>query len=88
MAGFRFGPALPNPAQFGTDCLPESPLATLCTRLVTPGSSDRTVYLGLCSTYHDPALALADANGQVLFAEATERYLQTKRALNCDPDHP
>ncbi len=55
---------------------------------MTPVSTDRTVYLGLCSTYHDPALALVDSNGRVLFAEATERYLQTKRALNCDPDHP
>ena len=46
------------------------------------------VYLGLCSTYHDPALALVDAGGTVLFAEATERSLQYKRALNCEPDNP
>ncbi len=46
------------------------------------------VYLGLCSTYHDPALALIDEQGQILFAEATERYLQYKRALNCEPDNP
>ena len=46
------------------------------------------VYLGLCSTYHDPALALVDAQGKVLFAEATERFLQYKRALNCEPDNP
>jgi carbamoyltransferase len=57
-------------------------------RIVTTESSARTVYLGLCSTYHDPALALVDANGHVLFAEAAERHLQSKRALNCDPDHP
>jgi carbamoyltransferase len=47
-----------------------------------------TVYLGLCSTYHDPALALINEQGQVLFAEATERTLQYKRALNCEPDNP
>ena len=46
------------------------------------------VYLGLCSTYHDPALALVDAQGDVLYAEATERFLQYKRALNCEPDNP
>ncbi len=39
-------------------------------------------YIGLSVTYHDPALAIIDAQGQVLFAEATERYLQNKRALN------
>ena len=39
-------------------------------------------YIGLCVTYHDPALAIVDDKGQVLFAEATERYLQNKRALN------
>ncbi len=44
--------------------------------------------MGLCSTYHDPALALVDDLGQVRFAEATERPLQYKRALNCEPDNP
>ncbi|MFN5745705.1 MAG: carbamoyltransferase [Methylococcaceae bacterium] len=47
-----------------------------------------TYYIGLCTTYHDPALAVVDAHGHVLFAEATERYLQYKRALNCEPDNP
>ncbi|SMF94933.1 carbamoyltransferase [Methylomagnum ishizawai] len=45
-----------------------------------------TYYLGLCNTYHDPALAIVDAEGNVLYAEATERYLQYKRALNHAPD--
>lgn len=53
-----------------------------------PTRPPRTVYLGLCSTYHDPALALVDAAGQVLFAEATERFLQYKRAINSEPDNP
>ncbi|MGR9072736.1 MAG: carbamoyltransferase family protein [Gammaproteobacteria bacterium] len=43
-------------------------------------------YIGLSATYHDPALAIVDDNGDVLFAEATERFLQDKRALNCPPD--
>ena len=43
-------------------------------------------YIGLSITYHDPALAIIDDQGNVLFAEATERYLQNKRALNCEAD--
>jgi carbamoyltransferase len=43
-------------------------------------------YLGLSVTYHDSALAIVSAAGDVLFAEATERFLQNKRALNCEPD--
>jgi carbamoyltransferase len=43
-------------------------------------------YIGLSVTYHDPALAIVDGQGNVLFAEATERYMQNKRALNCEAD--
>ncbi|WP_018261716.1 carbamoyltransferase family protein [Methylobacterium sp. WSM2598] len=43
-------------------------------------------YLGLATTFHDPALALVGPDGRILFAEATERYLQYKRAPNCEPD--
>lgn len=43
-------------------------------------------YIGLSVTYHDPALAIVDEQGEVLFAEATERYMQNKRALNCAAD--
>ena len=43
-------------------------------------------YIGLSITYHDPALAIVNEQGEVLFAEATERYLQNKRALNCPAD--
>ncbi|MEW6039392.1 MAG: carbamoyltransferase C-terminal domain-containing protein [Pseudomonadota bacterium] len=46
----------------------------------------RTYYLGLCLTYHDPALAIVGPDGGVLFAEAAERRLQSKRALNAPPD--
>ncbi|MGR9085738.1 MAG: carbamoyltransferase family protein [Gammaproteobacteria bacterium] len=46
----------------------------------------RKYYIGLSVTYHDSALAIIDDQGEVLFAEGTERYLQNKRALNCEPD--
>ena len=45
-----------------------------------------TYYLGLSVTYHDSALAIVNEDGDILFAEATERFLQNKRALNCEPD--
>jgi carbamoyltransferase len=45
-----------------------------------------TYYIGLSVTYHDSALAIVSDEGEVLFAEATERFLQNKRALNCEPD--
>ncbi|MGH2353692.1 MAG: carbamoyltransferase family protein [Chloroflexota bacterium] len=44
-------------------------------------------YIGLAASFHDPALAIVDAEGNVLFAEATERYVQDKRGFNCPPDH-
>jgi carbamoyltransferase len=50
------------------------------------GSKLNKFYIGLSITYHDPALAIVDAQGQVLFAEATERYMQNKRAMNCAAD--
>ncbi len=45
-------------------------------------------YLGLATTFHDPALALVGPDGTLLFAEAAERDLQYKRAPNCEPDAP
>jgi len=45
-----------------------------------------TYYIGLSVTYHDPALAIVDERGEPLFAEAAERYLQSKRAINAVPD--
>jgi len=44
-------------------------------------------YIGLGTTFHDSALAIIGPDGEVLFAEATERYLQYKRALNCEADN-
>ena len=45
-------------------------------------------YLGLATTFHDPALAIVAPDGDVLFAEAAERPLGLKRAPNCEPDPP
>lgn len=46
-----------------------------------------TYYIGLATTFHDPALAIVGPDGEVLHAEAAERFLQNKRAFNCEPDH-
>ncbi|WP_332691372.1 carbamoyltransferase N-terminal domain-containing protein, partial [Bosea sp. (in: a-proteobacteria)] len=45
-----------------------------------------TYTIGLATTFHDPAIAIVGPGGEVLFAEAAERYLQYKRAPNCEPD--
>lgn len=45
-----------------------------------------TYTIGLATTFHDPALAIIGPDGEVVFAEATERYLQYKRAPNSEPD--
>jgi len=47
-----------------------------------------TNYVGLACTFHDPAMAVVNSSGQIVFAEATERHLQSKRAQNCPPDNP
>lgn len=43
-------------------------------------------YIGLSISAHDPALAIVDSRGEVVFAEAAERYLQNKRAWKSVPD--
>ena len=43
-------------------------------------------YVGIACTMHDPALAIVNAQGEVVFAEAAEGSLQTKRALGHPPD--
>jgi len=45
-----------------------------------------TFYVGLATTFHDPALAVVDSRGEIVFAEASERYLQDKRAICCAAD--
>lgn len=44
-------------------------------------------HLGLSTSGHDPALALVDEMGRVVFAESTERFVQDKRAWGIAPDH-
>ena len=43
-------------------------------------------YIGLSTTIHDPAIAIINSEGNIVFAEAAERYLQNKRGWNCIPD--
>jgi carbamoyltransferase len=43
-------------------------------------------YIGLATSFHDPAIAIVNGEGSVLFAEATERYLQNKRAYGLAAD--
>jgi carbamoyltransferase len=44
-------------------------------------------YIGLSSTFHDPAISIVNSSGDVVFAEDLERYLQNKRALQCVSDN-
>lgn len=43
-------------------------------------------YIGLATTPHDPAIAIVNSSGRLVFAEAAERYLQNKRAWCSPPD--
>ena len=45
-------------------------------------------YVGLACTVHDPAVAIVDSSGDVVFAEGTERRSQNKRAHQRPPDDP
>lgn len=44
-------------------------------------------FIGLSTSGHDPAFAIANENGQIIFAEASERFLQVKRAWGVEPDY-
>jgi carbamoyltransferase len=44
-------------------------------------------YIGLSSTFHDPAISIVNSKGEVVFAEDLERYLQYKRAQQCVADN-
>ncbi|WP_394201660.1 carbamoyltransferase [Shewanella waksmanii] len=44
-------------------------------------------FIGLSTSGHDPAFSIADSNGRIIFAEASERFLQVKRAWGSAPDH-
>lgn len=43
-------------------------------------------YIGLGNTFHDSAIAILNAEGDVLFAEGTERRMQSKRAMHSIAD--
>lgn len=43
-------------------------------------------YVGLANSFHDSAIAIVDDRGEVVFAEATERYLQHKRTIGIPSD--
>ena len=43
-------------------------------------------YIGMANSFHDSAIAIVNSEGKVVFAEATERYLQNKRAINIAAD--
>ena len=43
-------------------------------------------YIGLATSLHDPSIAIVNSKGEVVFAEATERYVQNKRAPLISPD--
>jgi hypothetical protein len=43
-------------------------------------------HIGLACTFHDPALAIVDEEGRLLFVEATERHTQCKHSLNIPAD--
>lgn len=49
-------------------------------------STSNRSYIGIANSFHDSAIAVVDAAGEVRFAEATERGLQNKRAINNSPD--
>ena len=44
-------------------------------------------YIGLGTSPHDPSLAIINKNGELVYAEASERPLQSKRAWGSVPDH-
>lgn len=45
-------------------------------------------FIGLSTSGHDPAFSVVNEKGNVIFAEATERFVQQKRAWGIDADHP
>lgn len=44
------------------------------------------LYIGMATSQHDPAIAILNSEGEILFAEATERSSKNKRAWNIVPD--
>ncbi|MDF2449783.1 MAG: albXV [Bacteroidota bacterium] len=44
-------------------------------------------YIGIAGGFHDGAIALVNDHGEIVFAEATERFTQNKRALTTVADN-
>jgi carbamoyltransferase len=44
------------------------------------------IFIGFANTVHDPAIAIINQEGRLLFAEGLERSLKNKRAWNASPD--
>ena len=63
-----------------------TPTRPITSQTIDGMDNGTTYYIGLCCSAHDPAIAVMNSKGVLLFAEATERYLQYKRALNVTPD--
>lgn len=53
----------------------------------TKADTTEPVYFGICCSAHDPAIAIINRQGELVFAEAAERSLQYKRGLNMIADH-
>jgi carbamoyltransferase len=49
-------------------------------------SASEKFYFGLSNSLHDPAMAVVSSDGDVLYAEASERLLQHKRAMGLTAD--
>jgi carbamoyltransferase len=45
-----------------------------------------TSFIGFSCSQHDPAIAVVDGDGEVVFAQANERALKTKRGWHAAPD--
>lgn len=43
-------------------------------------------YIGFANSFHDSAIAIVNERGELMFAEATERYLQHKRSIGVPTD--
>lgn len=49
-------------------------------------NSAKKNYIGLAITTHDPAICILNSEGEIVFAQASERYLQNKRAWHSPAD--
>lgn len=48
---------------------------------------NQVYHVGIGSSFHDPSIAIISPDGEVLFAEGSERHLQDKRAIGAIPDN-